>query len=704
MRREWLIGLALAAITLFAFWPVGHLGFIILDDHDYVTDNPHIQAGITAQSVHWAFTSRYASNWHPLTWLSHMLDCQLFGLNASGHHWVNLGLHIANTLLLFVALKKMMRLRPEASAPPAQTVWRSALVAALFALHPLRVESVAWISERKDVLCGFFFMLTLLLYAGYVERAKVRSSKSKVYYGLTLICFALGLMSKPMLVTLPAVLLLLDFWPLNRFTSYDLRFTIWPLIREKLPFLMLSLASSFATLWAQSKAVIELVALPWYCRAANVLVFYTDYLRKIFWPENLSILYLYPHLQMPTGEIVRSVLWLSLVSAFCLWRMRSQPYLLTGWVWFGVMLVPVVGLVQVGLQSIADRYTYLPSIGLSIAVVWGLAETASRVRFGRAIMTGAGTGVILVCLLDTRLQLGYWQNSVMLFSHACEATGENPAVVYDLGIAFADSDNLEEAVKNYRAVIKRMPTYGEVHYRLGSALLQQNKFEEARAEFDEALRLNPDNIFARKYLGDIFFAQAKYAEAEAEYTAALEYKPTGPANRTTPPLAGPKAGNETSLAKLNLAFESLRNQLMPDLHLQLAAVQTARGEFPEAVKHYRAALGLKPDSPETRNNLAWLLATCPDAHVRDGVQAVAEAERACQLTHYQKTIMVGTLAAAYAEAGRFDEAIATAQKACAMAAAAHEPDLLQKNQELLARYQKHQPYHESTEKLVPAAP
>ncbi len=601
MRRNIFICLLLAGITLAIYWPVGRLGFIIYDDYDYVSENQHVQTGITAESVRWAFTSRDCGNWHPVTWLSHMLDYQLFGLKAAGHHWVNLGFHIANTLLLFIVLRRMLGLRRDnsrqsidssppnaskkadaakaattpqvglrsdksigATTPQAQAVWRSALVAALFAWHPLHIQSVVWVSERKDLLSGFFMLLTLWAWVQYVEKSEVRNPKSEVngqkaetknqvaslwpsttgYYWLALLFFALGLMSKPMLVTLPVILLLLDFWPLKRVAGYAWRVTSNPahkspvalnpqpptlnhLLVEKLPFVALSVGSSIVTFWAQQAAgaVVQLGALPWYWRTSNTLVFYVDYLGKMFWPVNLAIYYPYPYTRTPTVEIVSCGLLLLVLSVFCIRQARRQPWLLVGWFWFVVMLVPIIGLVQVGIQAIADRYTYLPSIGLFIVVAWSMAGVASVSRFWRAAVVAGATALVLACLLDTRYQLRYWRDSVTLFTHALEISGENPAVQLYLGMALVESGDLAEAARNYRAVVKRLPDFEDGHYRLGYILIQQKRYEKAGVEFGEVLRLNSNNPFARKFYGDTLTAQGKYAEAEAEYTAALQLQP-----------------------------------------------------------------------------------------------------------------------------------------------------------------------------------
>jgi tetratricopeptide (TPR) repeat protein len=689
MRRDLFICLLLAGITLAIYWPVGRLGFINDDDEGprgYIVDNTNIQAGITAKSVAWAFTTTQACNWHPVTWLSHMLDYKLFGLKAGGHHWMNLGFHIANSLLLFIVLRQM-----------TQAVWRSALVAALFACHPLHIQSVAWISERKDVLSAFFFLLTLWAWVRHVQkRARVEPSSLRfaapkgrgssetvlqafdprrwtLDYCMALLFFTLGLMSKPMLVTLPLILLLLDFWPFGRITNFEFLIsklkgsrehpadnqssTLNRLLREKLPFLGLAMVSSIVTVWAQNEggAVVGLNRLPLDLRLENVLVSYVTYLEKTFWPANLAIYY--PYTGTHPWEALGSGLLLIGLSIFSLWRMHSQPYLLAGWFWFVVMLLPVIGIVQVGSQSMADRYMYLPSIGLFIMVAWGMAGLACISRFWRIGMALGATALVLACLPDTRYQLRYWRDSVTLFSHAIEVTGENFNGNYYLANAFWTAGNLDEAAKNYEYVTRVSPDFEEGHYWLGRVLLLQKKSAEAQAQFSGILRLDPSNPFPRKFLGDILSAQEKFADAEAEYALALQLKPGDP-----------------------VIQEALQ-----------------RNRFLETLQ-------LKPDSPDVLNNLAWLLATSQIEQTHDGAQAVKYAQRACELTHYRETIMVGTLAAAYAAAGRFEEAIATAEKACALASESGEQDWLKKNQELLELYRAHRPYHEATEKLVPTAP
>jgi tetratricopeptide (TPR) repeat protein len=675
MRRNIFICLLLAGVTLAVYWPVGHLDFINYDDggkDGYVVENANVESGITLESIGWAFTTTRAGNWHPITWLSLMLDCQLFGLKPAGHHWVNLGFHIVNTLLLFVVLREM-----------TQTVWRSALVAALFAWHPLHIQSVAWVSERKDVLSGFFMLLTLWAYTRYAhKRSKVEGRRSgenaavqalaarfwTLDYGLVLVFFVIGLMSKPMLVTVPLIMLLLDFWPLGRVTSGR-----WPvasdknsvsqlpgapkrseggstlnhLLFEKLPFVALSLGSGIVTVWAQGTSVVPLDYVPWDSRIENSMVSCAVYLGKLLWPENLAIFYPFTYTQTGRWGAFGCGLLLIFLSVFFIRKACSQSYLFVGWFWFLVMLLPVIGLVQISVQSIADRYTYLPSIGLFIVVAWGIAEVASISHLWRTAVIFGTAGVLSACLLETRHQLGYWQNSVTLFSRALEIAGENPMGDYFLGNAWLAAGNLDEAAKNYRVVLRWAPNSEDIHYRLGYIFRLQKKWSKSEVQFDEVLRVNPNNSFACKFLGDALSAQEKFADAETEYSFASQLEPGDPV--------------------IQQALEKTR---------------------------YLEALHLKPDSPAVLNNLAWMLATSANADIRDGAQAVQLAERACGLTDYKKTIYVGTLAAAYAEAGRFDEAMATAQKACALASKSGEQELLKKNQELLDLYRKHQKYHE----------
>jgi tetratricopeptide (TPR) repeat protein len=725
MRRNLLPGLLLIAITLAGFWPVGRLGFIGYDDFDYVYQNPTVLSGLNWDSIVWAFTSPHSSNWHPLTWLSHMLDCQWFGLNPGEEHWVNLGFHTANTLLLFLLLWQFTGAR-----------WRSFLVAALFALHPLHVQSVAWISERKDVLSGFFALLTLIAYgqwargkSGTRERGKAETDTDKslsppnpgprthgpeprFYYWTVIVLFALGLMAKPMLVTLPLVMLLLDYWPLGRLSARrpptspgapaprpplafglkTFRLRWQPLVLEKKPLFALSLASCLITIWAQwaGGSMVTLEKLAWPERCLHAVVSYSLYLGKLFWPVNLAIFYPFTH--TTPGATVGLFLVPVLLTALCLWHTRTRPWLLVGWGWFVITLIPVIGIMQVGLQSIADRYTYLPSIGLFIAVVWGLTEMAGKSKLFRVSLAAAGAAVLLGCGLDTRYQLGFWQDNIKLFKHVLAVTPENNSMGhFYLGVSYADLHDLDAAASSFAAALAADPNFSMARTRLGNVFLLQKKYPAAETQFRQVLKRHPENASVHVTLGFALAGQQRDAEAQTEYLTARQLSPGDEK------IQGILAANTQRLAA-EQALTNLTRQLLthrtPEIHAKIAATQSSLGHYREARDHYQQALGLGPDSPAALNNLAWLLATCPDPIIRDGRRAVALAQRACELTQFKTTVFVGTLAAAYAEAGQFDQAIATAQKACDLAAAHGETDLLQRNQELLATYQRHQAWHE----------
>ena len=680
MLRPVLICLLLAAVTLGIYWPVGQMGFSSYDDPDYIITNQAILSEITPESIVWAFTSYNVGTWQPVTCLSYMMDCQLFGLHPGAFHLVNLAFHIANTLLLFLLLRKMTR-----------AVWRSALVAALFAWHPLHIQSVAWIAERKDVLSGFFMLLTLWAYALYVEQTRLQGPRSDFFKKLSLALFALGLMSKSMLVTLPVLLLLLDFWPLRRFTMDDLRFTIWRRLGvEKIPFFALSLLAVMTTLWSQggSKYIIDTAQLSLMERLANVPAYVLAYLEKLFWPVDLAVFYPYQHI--PAWNQAAALLLVILITGLGLWRLRAQPYLMVGWLWFLIMLLPVIGLVKVGAHSIADRYTYLPASGIFVMVAWGLNEiTAGSGRWRIAGLAIGVTALLVGCLLDTRFQLKFWQDNITMFQRSVDVTKENNVGGY-FGLANAqwhEAGDLDKAVASYQSALhcsqSGQPLIGKseifgIRHNLGAVLLLQDKPVEAETQFRMALTLKTtsDTAFTHKYLGDALLFQGKPAEAGAEYDRAVQLLPEN--SRLLSLVSDSK-----TLAGL---LETLKTQPTPEIHVQIAQILASQEQFQAAADHYAAALKLQPDSPEILNNLAWLLATCPNQKVRNGNLAVQSALQACKLTRFSQTFYVGTLAAAYAAAGQFDDAIRTARKACALAASYGEMDLLKKNRELLKHF------------------
>jgi Tfp pilus assembly protein PilF len=560
-RRSLLICALLSAMTLIAYWPAMRHDFVNYDDDYYVTLNVHVQNGLTLESLKWAFFNPVGANWHPLTLLSHMLDCQLFGLKPWGHHLTSVLLHAVNTVLVFLLLRRLMRLRSEASSPQADATWRCAMVAAVFGLHPLHVESVAWVAERKDVLSTFFFLLTLWAYARYARRvtgdtcqvtrteaAAAAPDSSRVtrhpslFYGLALFFFALGLLSKPMLVTLPFVLLLLDYWPLERFKACS-RFigvqgsrhtpsihqSINPLLRlvwEKIPFFALAAVSSVVTFVVQnhSGAVKMVQTLPLGARSGNALISYCRYLGKLFWPTDLAVFYPYPG-HWPLAQVLLAGGLILGISVLFIVKREQYPFLLMGWLWFCGTLVPVIGLVQVGAQAMADRYTYIPSLGVLILAIWGAYELTCRWRYHEMALSVAGSAAIILCLGLTRQQLGYWKDGETLFRHALEVTENNYLAHNDLGTALDRKGQTDEAISQFRAAIRLTPDYAEAHNNLGVALVEKGQTDEAISQFQATIRLKPDDAEAHNNLGNTLVEKGKIDEAINQYQEAIRLKP-----------------------------------------------------------------------------------------------------------------------------------------------------------------------------------
>jgi tetratricopeptide (TPR) repeat protein len=657
--------LFLAAIIWVVFGQtLGH-EFFNCDDDDYVYQNPIVQKGLTLRGIVWAFTHVCAFNWHPLTGISHMLDCQLYGLNPGGHHLTNVLLHTAAAILLFLVLRRMTGF-----------LWRSAFVAAVFAIHPLRVESVAWVAERKDVLSGLFFMLTLGAYVRYVEKSEVqlgwgasRRPKSKVWYGLTLLFFALGLMSKPMLVTLPFVLLLLDYWPLNRFGLSTLNSgesragpqlstkRVLRLLLEKIPFFVLSAASCVVTIFAQHEAIqsFENLSLP--MRVGNALISYAAYLGQMFWPAGLAVLYPFTARSVGVSEVVLSVVVLAGISTGVL-VLRRRPYLLTGWLWYLIMLVPVIGIVQVGVQARADRYTYLPQIGMYLLLTWAAAELCAGWRHRRVVLGGCATVILVALIFCARVQASYWRNSESLWTHTLACTSDNYTAHNNLGDALFQKGRVDEAIAHFQQALQIYPDYAEAHYNLGCALLQKGNVDEAIVQYQKTLQINPNYAKAHINLGNVLLKMGNVDEAIVQYQKALQIEPDN-----------------------------------TDAHNNLGSALLTKGRMDEAIVQYQKALQIEPDYAKAQNNLAWVLATCPQASLRNGNEAVALAQRANQLTGDGNPVVLGTLAIAYAEAGRFPEAVETAQRALQLAETQSNTALADAIRSQLKLYQAGIPFH-----------
>ena len=660
-HRALVVCLLLAAVTLAVFWPAVHHEFINYDDNCYVVQNYHVQAGLTWPGLAWAFGRLHGDGtyWHPLTWVSHMLDCQLFGLKPAGHHLVNLLWHALNSVLVFVIFRRLTR-----------AFWRSALLAALFALHPLQVDTVAWVAERKNLLSALFWLLTIWAYARYAEGGRLQagvwrleeagriqesgadathhvrppqfrdgerapratppasSLQPPAFYCLALFFFVLGLMCKPVLVTLPFVLLLLDYWPLARLMRHrvatDESRRVHPagrmaptdvggyalstsrgkdeepqfavlrrLVLEKLPFFVLSAASCFIAV-AGNRAVGAMLdaaaGFPIQIRLQNALFSYAKYIGKSLWPVNLAVFYPYPE-QFPLWRAVGCGLLLVVISGLALIAARRRPHLLVGWFWFAGVLVPFSGLIQAGEQAMADRFAYVPLMGLLLLVIWTAEELTRGWRRRRLFLITASAAALVCCAALSRRQIGHWQDSVTVFTHALAAMGESARGHANLGMALADKGETEAGIQ----------------------------------QLLEAIRLDPAHAVA---------------------------------------------------------------------HMVVGHSRTRQGRFDEAIEHYEAALRLKPNFPEAINNLAWLRATHPDPKYRNGAAAVDLAESACRLTERQEPLFLGTLAAAYAEAGRFDDAIKTAEQAQALAAAFGREELAARNRQLLELYRAGKPFHE----------
>ena len=669
--RKWLLCLLLALATWLAYWPVLRCGFVDLDDPLYVTENYQVQAGLSGKGLAWAFTTGHAANWHPLTWLSHQLDAQLFGLRAWGHHLTSLLLHTVNAILLFLVLRRAAgstnREEGEAGFEPQTAL--CALVAALFALHPAHVESVAWVAERKDVLSGFFFMLTLGAYVRYAEsRRKMGAERTGLggaglanederltkgvggrfhlpaiaFYLLALGFFALGLMSKPMLVTVPFVLLLVDYWPLRRWGKEEAELAargrqgrksapppapsalrpLLLLLREKLPFFVLAAASSVATCLVQHAggATVSMAELSLGGRAANALVAYVRYLGKLVWPADLAVYYPRPE-QWAAGRVWGAALVLAVITVLAMRMWARRRYVAMGWFWFLGMLVPVIGLVQVGEQAMADS-VHLPAVHWLVHMLaWGGEALAAEASMGRCVFRCGA--------------LGRGRFAVVPGSNAALANVRRRSFAGDCG----DPEP------------RGRSTWGR--------LLEAGDLDRSRTTGREALRLQPGFVEAELLCANVLARRGQLEEASRRFGEILR-----------------------------------RNPRDANAHLSLAQVLSQSGESARAVEHYREGLRRRPDHPEALNNLAWILATDPDANIRKGGEAVQFAKRACELTRYQRPLLLGTLAAAYAEAGHFDAAVATAREAIARARALGQSGLAEKNQQLLERYQAHQPYHE----------
>jgi protein O-mannosyl-transferase len=632
LRKEYFIIFLLIVMTAVSYWQLKNNDFINLDDTQYITENPQVKAGLTVESVKWAFASTQVHNWHPLTWLSHMLDIQLFGLNPGWHHVTNLMLHIANTILLFLLFYRMTK-----------GLWQSAFVAVLFALHPLHVESVAWASERKDVLSTLFWILTIGAYSYYVERPVL------LRYLITLLFFILGIMSKPMVVTLPFVLILLDYWPLGRLqlpgpklANHDettkptkrkqkskkvpksiiieksqnqrttkptnLWSTLTHLVREKIPFFIVSAISCVVTVVAQKAAIYSVSELPLGYRVSNAIVSYVHYLIKMIFPVNLSVFYLQLG-QIPAWQVFAAMALLIFVTIPVIIAIKKYKYLAVGWLWYLGTLFPVIGIMQVGDQSMADRYTYIPLIGIFIMIAWGIGALSSKWR-NQELILGIITGIILMVLsFCTWTEVKYWRNSETLFTQALKADANNPRVHSLLAHTLSRKGHIDEAIQHYEEALRIQPRIldPEFHKELGRLLVAKGNLGAAIPHFQTALQLNPHDTQAREFLEMNTAIRGNSNDAIAYYRKALQTNPPNPYVHYLLGEALAKQGqSEEGIAHLK---EALR--IRPDIaeaHNGIGIILASKGKLSEAIGHFREALRIKPEFREASNNLRLALA------------------------------------------------------------------------------------------------
>ncbi len=634
------ICLALALAVGAVYYQVHSFDFISYDDGEYVYNNINIQIGLTYNAIKWAFTTNYAANWHPLTWISHIIDWQLYGSKAGGHHLTNVIFHIANTLLLFIVLRQM-----------TNALWPSAFMAALFALHPMHVESVAWISERKDVLSTLFWLLTMWAYLRYVNKPVISR------YLLTAGFLALGLMSKPMLVTLPFVLLLLDYWPLERFGKIKTD----RLVLEKIPLIILAAISSVGAYFAQRNwgAIYQSADFNLAVRFENAFISYIKYIEKMFWPEGLVYFYPHPGRNISILFSVISACLLLAVTFLVIRYTKKHRYLLTGWFWYLGTLIPVIGIVQAGDQAMADRYSYITLTGLFIIIAWGVPEILASWRYRKVCLAVSSLIILLILAVSSTVQAGYWKDSLTLYTHALKVSPNNYKAHFNMAVTLRDMNKFDEAAAEFKKCLQIKPDDSLSFNGLGIIFGRQGKFDQASEYFVKALQINPNLEEAHTNFGYVLTNQGKLNDALVYYEQALKLKPN------------------SALA-----------------HYHLAQVLAQTGNSSEAILHFEDAIRLKPNWIEPMNELAWILATNDKAAIRDPDKSVKLARRVCELTDDKRPEFLDTLAAAYAAVGDFKKAIEITEKAIVLCQTSERQSLKKEIQNRMALYKAGKPYIE----------
>jgi len=747
------ITIAILLATLALYLPSTQYGFIRFDDPLYVSENTHVQAGLTKAGALWAFSTTKGGSWHPITWLSYMATCQIFGAGPAPQRFFNILLHAASSALVFGLLRRLT------GAP-----WRSALAAAVFALHPLHVESVVWIAERKDVLSTAFFLLSLLAYSKYATAKRASfGGTPKSWYALVLLFLLLGLMSKPTLVTFPFVCLLLDFWPLSRMPDVPRRFRLGPylpLLREKVPLFFLTFAFSLLVMWSQAREG-AMKHPPLSGRLSNAMVSYCRYLGKSLWPQDLCIYYPRPPGSWGLATAIAATIFLAAVCVLAVRGRKRFPFVFTGWFWFLGTLVPVIGLVQIGGQAMADRYMYLPMIGLAIVFAWGPGCLASSGLWAKSAATGCGLIVCGAWFLQSQAQIWLWRNPEVLFSHAAAVTKRNPvahlnlALYYqalghtntaerfyrktlaampnsveahnNLGRILADRGETKAALTQYEQALHLDPRASAVHHNLGLLLLSSHQTNEAAAQFSQAIALGPESSQPYANLGVIRAQQGRLQEAITLFRNAVKWDPSFAENNFNLALALRRSGHASEGAhylyaavrlrpnygkahyELGLLLADQKKVSEAEAHLETAVTQGVEvqkaldhlaslaldsGNTQKAIRAYRRLIEAAPNSMSALNDLAWLLATCRDAEYRNGAEAIMLAQRAVALSKADPEHALDTLAAAYAESGDFNRAIDVARAALTAARQRSNSTGVQNMEKRLRLYEAHEPYRE----------
>lgn len=695
VRLDILVCLFIVIAILVVYWQVRNHTFVNFDDGSYILNNPHIRDGLNLEGIAWAFSFPGFDYWHPLTWLSHMLDCHLYGLKAGMHHQISVILHILNSMLLFLVFKKM-----------TGAIWRSALVAGLFALHPMNVESVAWLAERKNVLSTFFWLLTMLTYIYYSKGPSVPR------YLVILFVYTLGLMSKPMLVTLPFVLLLLDYWPLCRInlahsgsnnqktpksnnTDFQRSLNLH-LVLEKIPLIILSVVGIFLSSLAVQRLgiVISTASVPMKLRIKNALVSYVSYIIKMIWPHNLAVYYPYPQ-TLPLWQVTGAVLLLTCISFLVFREIKSKPYLAVGWLWYIGTLLPVIGLVQAGLwPAIADRFAYVPFIGLFFIIAWGVPDLVVRWHYRKIKLATIAVALFAVLMATSCLQVGYWKNSITLFKHTLDVTYNNHIAHHKIGEALKLQNKTVAAAKHYSEALRIKPDFFATHLNLGIILRDEGKLNEAIYYFTRALRLKPDRAEPYYELGITLEKQGSFDAAIRHYLEALLIKPefAKAHNNLGIILARQKKDKEAILH----FYEAIRiDPNYADVYCNLGIIYANQRNIQKAILHYKKALYLNPNMAHALYNLSWILASCEDERYRNGEEAVKLAEKLCKLAQYNQPLALDALAAAYAETGKFNEAVTAAKKALGLALKQGPKELVLALKKRLQLYEKERLCRES---------